>query len=73
VNAELLASRRSDALSTWQRLRLEVIRDFRHKPLVEEGDAMLNQLMHDTSDDSTIRYAEALADFAGRLDRELDG
>jgi len=73
VNTELLASRRSDALSTWQRLRLEVIRDFRHKPLVEEGDAMLNHLTSDTSPDSTIRYGEALAGFAGRLDHELAG
>lgn len=73
LNAELLESRRNDAISTWQRLRLEIIKNFRDKPLVEEGDALFRQIGMDSTSDKLIRQGRQLAAFAEKLSAQLEG
>ena len=71
LNAELLASRRSDAASTWQRLRLSIIRNFRNKPLVEQGDTLFERMTPDAPAQVVIREGRQLAMFAGKLDTQI--
>ena len=72
LNAELMASRRSDAVSTWQRLRLAIIRNFRNKPLVEEGDMLFERMNPDAPVDARIEQGKQLARFAAKLDRQIE-
>lgn len=71
LNAELLASRRSDALSTWQRLRLSIIRNFRNKPLVEEGDTLFERMSPDAPPAVIIEQGRQLSLFAGKLEARI--
>ena len=73
LNSELLASRMSDAVSTWQRLRLEIIKNFRDKPLVEEGDALFRRMGLGGTPDVLIRQGKDLAAFAEKLSAQLEG
>jgi len=44
ANADLLDVRLITLENTWKRVRKELIKDFRKKPLVEQGDALLKSL-----------------------------
>lgn len=71
-NADLLDSRRSDALNTWQRLRQEIISNFRNKPLVEEGDQLLQRMTSNRDEKQAIELGRQLTDFMGKVMRSSE-
>jgi len=62
-NSDLLNIRTITLENTWQRVSSELIREFRNKPLLLEGDALLSRLKQSAMPDQTVQAAKNINRF----------
>jgi len=72
ANADLLDIRFITLENTWERVRKELIKNFKNKPLVEQGDALLKSMkQHAKQPDQIITSAKQLLLFVDQLRKKI--
>jgi len=69
VNAELLNVRRADLANTWQRVSKDLIKNFRNKTLVMQGDRLVGKIKKEHEAAQTIKLSNQLLDFVDRVEK----
>jgi len=67
LNAELLSSRSADLNSTWQRISGDLIKDFRNKPRVIEGNHLMLELGAANKPSQVITLARKMLVFVNKI------
>ncbi|PCI43862.1 MAG: hypothetical protein COB41_06010 [Proteobacteria bacterium] len=67
LNAELLNTRSTDLNSTWQRVSGEIIKDFRNKPRVIEGNHLMLELGAAHKPSQVISLAKKMLVFVNKI------
>jgi len=69
ANAELLAIRRSELADTWHRVKRDLIKNFRNKTLLMQGDDIVTKIEHGYNTARSINLARQWLDYVDHLEK----
>lgn len=69
ANAELLDVRRAELANTWQRIHIDLIKNFRNKPIVMQGDRLVGEIENERKSAQTIKLSNQLLDFVDKIEK----